>query len=97
MFRNEVLVNQRAKGSAHVLGKIEIFHAHRQPVKGPQRFTLQNGVFGFFRLFTSAIVSGGDDCVDGGIHRFDAFDAGLEQLDRRQLPGADQAARFDCR
>ncbi len=60
-----------------------------------QGIALHDGALRSPGFFPRALVTGGDDCIDGGVHRFDAMDAGLEQLDRRELPGSDQAPRFE--
>ncbi len=60
-----------------------------------QGFALHDGVLCRPGFFPRAFVTGSDYRIDGGVHRFDAIDTGLEQVDGREFPGADQTPRLD--
>ena len=86
---------QRAIGRPHALRLVEVLDADGQPMERRQGVAAHDGGLGGPRLGARAVVARRDHRVDVRVPALDAADAGLDQLDGGQAPGADQPARLD--
>jgi hypothetical protein len=85
---------RRAEGGAQTLGEREILDPDRQAVQQPERLPRHDRTFCAARLRLRPLPAGGDERVHGAIDAFGARAARREQLDRRDLLGADQGAQL---
>ena len=83
-----------AVGGEQAFGVLQVLHTQRQAVQWRQGVAAHDGGLSHARRRSRAIEVGRADGVDKRVERFDACNARVHQLHRRELARADAAAQF---